>query len=176
MAENLTLIRLAIEHRPLLLSMLEDYQTAGEQFLSQPLLEQLQTDFAALVQQLQSEEADRNLPDGKVPQSTLWLMRNSAELLGRVNLRHRLTPALEHHGGHIGYCIRPSRRGQGYGTKMLALALDEARRLGLSKILMTCDVDNLALARGIEKNGGVLVSQGVSDVSGQLIARYWIAL
>lgn len=59
---------------------------------------------------------------------------------------------------------------------MLALALDEARRLGLSKILMTCDADNLASARGIEKNGGILVSQGSSDLSGKLIARYWIAL
>ncbi|MGG6240969.1 GNAT family N-acetyltransferase [Nodosilinea sp. AN01ver1] len=128
------------------------------------------------MQQFCSAEAEQNLPAGQVPQSTLWLLHNQTELLGRVNLRHRLTPALEHHGGHIGYCIRPSRRGQGYGTKMLALALDEARRLGLSKILMTCDVDNLASARGIEKNGGMLFSQGVSDVSGQLIARYWIAL
>lgn len=176
MAENLTLIRLTLEHRLLLLSMLEDYQTAGEQFLPQPLLEQLQTDFATLVQQLHAEEADRNLPAGKVPQSTLWLMRNPTELSGRVNLRHRLTPALEHHGGHIGYSIRPSRRGQGYGTKMLALALNEARQLGLSKVLMTCDADNLASARGIERNGGILDSQGVSDLSGKLIARYWIAL
>ena len=59
---------------------------------------------------------------------------------------------------------------------MLALALNEARQLGLPKVLMTCDVDNPASAGGIEKNGGVLDSQGISDVSGKLIARYWIPL
>jgi predicted acetyltransferase len=83
---------------------------------------------------------------------------------------------LEHYGGHIGYFIRPSERDKGYGTRMLILALDEARKLGLSQVMMTCNINNLASARGIEKNGGVLASQGISRVSGKLISRYWITL
>lgn len=153
-----------------------DFQSAGENLLFQKTLTQLQTDFASVVQQLRDNEAGYDLPEDRVPETTLWLMRNQAELIGYVNIRHRLTAALEHHGGHIGYFICPSERGQGYGTKMLALALNEARKLGLSKVLMTCDVDNPASARGIEKNGGVLDSQGISNVSGKLIARYWIGL
>ena len=93
-----------------------------------------------------------------------------------INLRHCLIPSLEHYGGHIGYFIRPSERDKGYGTRMLILALDEARKLGLSQVMMTCNINNLASARGIEKNGGVLASQGISRVSGKLISRYWITL
>ena len=176
MCETLVLVRLALEHQPLLLPLLNDFQAAGENLLFQPTLTQDQGDFAAIVQQLREDETGDNLSEDRVPETTLWLMRNQAELIGYVNIRHRLTAALEHHGGHIGYFICPSERGQGYGTKMLALALNEARQLGLPKVLMTCDVDNLASARGIEKNGGVLDSQGISDVSGKLIARYWIPL
>ena len=176
MSEQLALVRLEMSHQPLMLDLLEDFQAAGEPQFRQDILEKLQTDFGLVVQQFKREEAGDGLPQGKVPQSTLWLMHEGSNLLGRVSLRHRLTPDLEHHGGHIGCFIRPSARGKGYGTQMLALALNEACNLGLSQVLMTCDVDNPASARVIEKNGGVLASQGISKVSGKLISRYWINL
>lgn len=176
MAEQLALVRLEIPHQRLLLDLMEDFHSAGESRFPTDILEKLQTDFGTIVQQFKGEEAGDDLPEGKVPQSTLWLMLQGSKLLGRVNLRHRLTSDLEHHGGHIGCFIRPSARGSGYGTQLLALALNEARNLGLSKVLMTCDVDNPASARVIEKNGGVLASQGISNVSGKLISRYCIPL
>ena len=55
-------------------------------------------------------------------------------------------------------------------------ALNEARKLGLTQVLLTCDVNNSASARVIEKNGGVLASYGISNVSGKLISRYWVTL
>lgn len=176
MSETLSLIRLAAEHRLLLLSMIEDFKFAEENLFSQRILDLIQSDFDAFLKQLRDSEVERRLPEGRVPQSVLWLMQNRSVLLGLINLRHRLTQSLEHHGGHIGYFIRPSEREKGYGTRMLILALDEARKLGLSQVLMTCNTDNLSSARGIEKNGGVLASQGISDVSGKLISRYWITL
>ena len=72
--------------------------------------------------------------------------------------------------------IRPSQRRRGYGTRILALTLDKARLLGLERVLVTCDDDNLGSARIIEKNGGLLASKGLSTSSGVLIRRYWIAL
>jgi len=91
-------------------------------------------------------------------------------------LRHQLTPALEHEGGHIGYDIRPSARRRGFGTLILALTLERARILGLARALLTCDTDNTASARIIERNGGALAARVVSNRTGKLISQYWIEL
>jgi predicted acetyltransferase len=132
-------------------------------------------DFAEFLARVRDWVRGINLPGGYVPESSYWLVSDEAEILGQINIRHRLTPALEDFGGHVGYHVRPSQRGKGYGTKMLALALDEARRLGLTRVLITCDPDNIASVRVIEKNGGVLASQSVAHI-GRLTSRYWIDL
>ncbi|WP_369699470.1 GNAT family N-acetyltransferase [Deinococcus sp. YIM 77859] len=53
--------------------------------------------------------------------------------LSRVSIRHTLNARLREFGGHIGYEIRPSVQRQGYGKLLLALALDRARALGLTR-------------------------------------------
>ena len=62
-------------------------------------------------------------------------------------------------GGHIGYWVRPSERGRGYGKLMLRLALPKARRLGIHNALVTCDLGNTASRKVIEANGGVFKNQ-----------------
>lgn len=106
-------------------------------------------------------------PDGWVPATELWWVQDD-EFLGRVGIRHRLTPALLEVGGHIGYDVRPSARRQGHATEMLRQALEIARRLGIEPALVTCDVDNVASKTVIERNGGVLEDER----EGKL--RYWI--
>jgi predicted acetyltransferase len=84
----------------------------------------------------------------------LWLLDGS-QYIGEVSVRPELaTEYLFTYGGHIGYSIRPSRRGHGYGTRILAATLPVARRLGLGRVLVTCDADNEASRRIIERNGG----------------------
>ena len=61
---------------------------------------------------------------------------------------------------------------------MLRLALGKARGLGLERVLITCDDDNAASARVIEKNSGKLqdiIENGVSDDK-VITRRYWIEL
>ncbi|MBI5830804.1 MAG: GNAT family N-acetyltransferase [Armatimonadetes bacterium] len=111
-----------------------------------------------------------------VPSSTRWLVDASDRILGECRVRHRLTERLLHHGGHIGYYVRPSARRQGHGTRMLALALDEARGLGLLRVLVTCDKVNLGSAAIIRANHGVLEDEPVSRFTHQVIQRYWIAV
>ncbi len=77
-------------------------------------------------------------------------------------------------GGHIGYDIRPSARPRGYGRRILALTLQKARARGIARALVTCLVDNVASARIIEANGGVLQDVIHSDVLGGMMKRYWI--
>jgi predicted acetyltransferase len=39
---------------------------------------------------------------------------------------------------------------------------------------VVCDRDNIASARVIEKNGGRMESEIISEETGKLIQRYWI--
>ena len=114
--------------------------------------------------------------DGTVPDSVFFLLdleRNI--LLGAVNIRHYLNDYLLQHGGHIGDGIRPSERGKGYATEMIRLALIECKRLGIDKVLMVCDKFNVASAKTIIKNGGILENE-FADEDGEIIQRYWINL
>jgi predicted acetyltransferase len=59
---------------------------------------------------------------------------------------------------------------------LLRLTLDEARDLGLKQVLITADSPNVASWRIIEKNGGVLRSEALSQHTGELLRKYWIKL
>ena len=122
-----------------------------------------------------TEECSRgeNLPEGSVPSSTFWLIDND-EFIGHVNIRHRLNDQLEIIGGHIGYAIRPGRQAMGYGMQILKLALSRAKALGIDRALVTCNTDNVASRRIIEKNGGEL--QDEITVDGKPVLRFWISL
>jgi len=133
-------------------------------------------DFAAYLQFLRAQAAGLGLRPGEVPQTTFWLVNSNRRLLGLSRLRHWLTPALEEYGGHIGYLIRPTERRKGFGTKILALTLEKASELALACVRLTCDTENIASARIIERNGGVLSGYGVSPVNGKQTSQYWIQL
>lgn len=96
--------------------------------------------------------------------------------MGVSNLRHSLTDRLRREGGHIGYGVRPSARGHGYATEMLRLTLDRARRRGLSTVLLTCARSNVASARTIVRNGGILASEEFLPERDEVVQRYWIDL
>ena len=116
-----------------------------------------------------------NLQEGWVP-CTTWLWEDQGTLQGMINVRHRLTPALEQHGGHIGYAVAPSHRRKGVATAMLAAVLEPCRRLGIRRALLTCDSDNPASARTIERNGGVLDREGWCESQQRMQRWYWIDL
>jgi predicted acetyltransferase len=137
-------------------------------------VEDLEKDFASYVKLLHDRAEGRNLPEGYVPDTTYWLIDNG-KFIGRVSFRHTLTESLRKVGGHIGYDIRPSKRNKGYGKKMLALALQKARQLGLHKVLITCDETNIASKKIIEANGGVF-ENALEIPNEPKKLRYWITL
>jgi predicted acetyltransferase len=102
-----------------------------------------------------------------VPSTTLWWDEGEA-YLGRIAIRHRLTPHLREVGGHIGYDVRPSARRHGHATAMLRGTLPVARLLGIESALVTCDVDNVASRKVIEGNGGILEDQRGDKL------RFWV--
>lgn len=155
------------------LDMVLENQNAGVNYGHQKTA---QEDFAVYLRKTKDSARGVDLPEGHVSLITFWLVRGDRGILGESHLRHDLTPALEVQGGHIGYNIRPSQRRKGYGTLILALTLEQARKVGLRRIRVTCDTDNIASARIIEKNGGKLSGQAISSWSGKLISQYWIEL
>jgi predicted acetyltransferase len=116
------------------------------------------------------------LPEGFVPHTTFWLVRNDERVLAVSNLRHRLTPKLEKEGGHIGYGVRPSERQKGYGTRLLGETLVAAKARGISRALLTCAKTNLGSVQIILRNGGVLDSEEFLPERGEVVQRYWIDL
>lgn len=116
-------------------------------------------EFAGYVDWLRSQALEESpRPDGYVPSTTLWWVQDD-DYLGRLAIRHRLTPRLREVGGHIGYDVRRSARRRGHATAMLRAALPVAYGLGIESALLTCDVENVASRRVIEANGGVLEDQ-----------------
>ncbi len=129
-------------------------------------------DFDHYLENLELKTATEN----RVPDSVFFLLDTERDrLLGAVNIRHYLNDALLKEGGHIGDGIRPSERRKGYATEMVRLALEECRKLGIQRVLMTCDKDNIGSARSIIKNGGVLENEFING-EGQVEQRYWIEL
>jgi len=97
-------------------------------------------------------------------------------IVGMLNFRKELNEYLLNYIGHIGYSVAPSKRRQGLGTIMLELALIEAIKFDLDKVLITCTDDNIASAGVIENNGGVLEDKRVDPGDQKLTRRYWITL
>ena len=164
-------LKLEIEY----MDMVQDFVKAGEsqrEFECRCALE----DFAKYVQDCLDWEKGKALPDGWVAMSTFWLIHKDNVILGVSTLRHKLNDALRVFGGNIGYKIRPGRRRMGYGTMILKLTLAEAKRLGLKRVLITCDDDNVASAKIIERNSGALEDKCDRGEPGKLTRRYWIDL
>ena len=113
--------------------------------------------------------------DGLVPASTFFCLDDERNIMvGAVNIRHKLNEYLLQYGGHIGDGIRPGERGKGYATRMISLALEECKKLGIRKVLMVCDKENIGSAKSILKNGGVLENEVMQGE--HVMQRYWIDL
>ena len=130
--------------------------------------------FRRYLDVLAEQARRRTAAPGHVPSTFLFAFAGT-RIVGRVSIRHTLTPDLERLGGHIGYVVVPEFRRQGYATAMLAQALQVAsEQLGLTRVLVTCDDDNVGSIRTIEKNGGVLENVVTATDLATPKRRYWI--
>lgn len=114
----------------------------------------------AFVRQQLSPPVTVVLPDGtlgeRVPETHFWYV-DGDEFLGAISVRHPLNALLEAWGGHIGYAVRPSARGQGHASAMLAAVCDWVRaNLPLDRVTLHVNANNTASIRVIEKAGGTL--------------------
>ena len=166
---KLKLVKLTEKYRPQLCEMMEEWCGTDEKIVPYAIRK---TDYHNFDEYLEGLEV-KDSSGGLVPDSTYFCLDEERNIfVGAVNIRHYLNDALLLTGGHVGDGVRPSERGKGIGTEMVSLALEECKKLGISRVLMTCDKDNVASARTIIKNGGVLENEVFSD--GEAVQRYWI--
>lgn len=166
------------EHRGSFMEMVAEFHAAGEDWPHGAYGHDNRAlvDFDAYVREVADHSHGLNLPEGWVPCSTFWLLVGD-RVVGTVSFRHLLNERLAKEGGHIGYCIRPADRRKGYMTRFLSMVLDEARRMGLPRVLITCAKTNVASASVIGNCGGILEDERPSQLHpGDLTQRYWIDL
>ena len=112
---------------------------------------------------------------GSVDKAVFLAFDSVGKLVGISDIRLGTNDFIQTFAGQIGYSVRPSQRKRGYASEILKLTLIEAAKCGFSKILITCNEPNIASAKVIEKNGGVLEKiiphPGFLDVK-----RYYIDL
>ncbi len=122
------------------------------------------------------EEDPETCPAPLVPATQFILVRKGDNrVVGFLQVRHKFNDYLKTYGGHIGYSVRPSERRKGYAKKMLCMALPFCREVGLGKVLITCNDDNIGSEKTILANGGVYEST-VAEQNGKKLKRFWIEL
>lgn len=167
----LKLVQPSEELRPLVTDMMDEWTATGEKIVPYAIRKADYHDYEAWLQAVLST----SVSPGHVPDTTfLCLDQEQNILVGAVNIRHSLNDQLLLNGGHIGDGVRPSQRRKGVATQMIALALEECRKLGISRVLMVCDKTNIGSAKSIQRNGGVLENEVLVD--GVTEQRYWIDL
>lgn len=168
---KLKLIKASEDYREQICSMLDEWYSTGEKIIPYAIRRLDYHDFKYYCDNLEVSIP----PEGYVTDSTFFCLDEDRNLVvGAVNIRHYLNESLLLSGGHIGDGVRPSERRKGIATQMIGLALEECRKLGILKVLMICDKDNLGSARSIVNNGGILENEIL--IHGAMHQRYWIDL
>lgn len=166
---KLKLVKLSDEYKELLFDMMDEWYAAGEKIVPYAIRICDYHDWDAYINSVDIRYGDGNM----VPCTTFFCLDEERGIfVGAVNIRHYLNEQLLKNGGHIGDGVRPSERRKGYATAMIGLALVECRKLGIEKVLMVCDKENIGSAKSIMNNGGVLENEIEED--GIVEQRYWI--
>lgn len=168
---KLRLVKASNQYRAQITDMLDEWNATGEKIIPYAIRRVDYHNFAYYCDNLEVKDTR----GGLVPDSTFFCFDEERNMIvGAVNIRHYLNDLLLLNGGHIGDGVRPSERRKGIATKMIALALAECRKLGIKKVLMVCDKENMGSAKSIQNNGGILENE--IEVDGVVKQRYWIEL
>ena len=168
---NIKLVKLSYEYKQHLIDMMDEWLAVEQDFSPYMIRRNDHHNFDYYLENLEIKEetADR------VPDSTFFCLDLDRNIfVGAINIRHTLNQSLRNTGGLIGDGVRPSERRKGYATNMIKLGLEECRKLGIEKVLITCDKSNIGSAKSIINNGGVLENEVIED--GVVEQRYWITL
>ena len=170
---NLKLIKAKTEMEEQYYEFANEWEKFGEEIIPQSarLLDMKYKEWLEYTNKLENQDT---CPSHLVSAYTYFLVGENNKIIGSINIRHRLNDYLFNFGGHIGYGVRPTERKKGYASLMLSLALEVAKELGINRVLITCNKDNIGSAKTIINNGGILENEVKED--DKLVQRYWIEI
>jgi predicted acetyltransferase len=93
------------------------------------------------------------------------------EKVGELVLRLGNDEAIRLYAGHVGYHVDPAHRGHGHAAAAVALLIPIAAAHGFDALWITCNPDNIASCRTVERAGGVYVETVETPVGGDLRQR-----
>ncbi len=91
--------------------------------------------------------------------ATIYIMYVNHYPVGYIGIRTKINEQWRKWSGNIFYAIRQSERNKGYATKMLELALNKLREEGWKEVFLQSSAGNIASAKVIESNGGILLNE-----------------
>lgn len=168
------LVKANKNHKDIVIKFKEEIIDAGERFCGVSGLERL--DFDEWLERNEQIENKSTCPEGIVPAvQCIYIDDDESKVFGMINLRLELNDFLLKFGGHIGYSVAPSERRKGHAKAMLKEGLKFYKNRDYEKVLITCDVNNIASAKTIEACGGKLENIIIEDEI-HSTKRYWIKL
>lgn len=171
--EKFYLEKASLKRKEEALAYLKEFEMHNSMVNGDSGLSKMATNYEGWLKYLDNLLDDEKRPSNRCPGIEYFLIReNDDKLVGMINLRWNLNEKMLYSGGHIGYSLLPSHRRKGYNKINLYLCLLKAKKMGLEKVLLTADDNNLGSVKTILSLGGVLENKiNEDDVT---IGRYWI--
>lgn len=173
MLKNVKLVKPTVDYKEQIINYRESFLKNKEIIHGSSSLDNF-SDLNEWFKKLEMIENIDTVPACHVPSSTYLLVTDDNTLIGMVSIRHSLNENLKIIGGHIGYSIHPKYRMKGYGTIQLRLALEECKKFNITKVLITCDSNNIGSKKIIINNGGKYVD--TNQYKDEIVERYWITI
>ena len=169
--------RPSIERKNEIIEYLDEFVKYGSDINGSGSLDKIYDGYTfeqALDRCLKMEDEEYAKSVGRCQGKTFLLIRESDnKIVGTINVRWNLSEEMLQFGGHIGYGIRPTERRKGYNKINLYLGMIEAKKVGLEKVMLDCDVNNLGSDKTLKALGGKLERTEIDPSDGILTNVYW---
>ncbi|MFQ3230642.1 GNAT family N-acetyltransferase [Reinekea sp.] len=94
-----------------------------------------------------------------VPALLYDIVLHDGSRIGQIDFRLKTTPSLIKYGGQIGYGINKPYRGRGFAAQACELIKVVAKEKGFDALWITCNPDNIASIKTLDKIGAQFVEQ-----------------
>ena len=169
---KIELVKPSLEMETMILEFISEFKENNEDFINGSCGLTRYENYCEWVQYTRKVE-EGLIPDRVSSSTFIAIDKITKSLIGIIDIRHYLNE--EHfYSGHIGYSIRPTLRGKGYGIRILELGIEKAKELNIEKLLLSCKKSNIASQKVIERNGGILEKEILDE--GEVYLVYWIGV
>ena len=108
-----------------------------------------------------------------VASTTYFAIRKDDDRQSMIYVIISITPSAENRTDHFECSVKDRLNAEMVTQrKMLRLNIQNAREMGIEKLLVTCEETNIASEKTILANGGVL--EKTVEADGSIMKRYWI--